>query len=142
MVDGRGGGGGVEGLGGGGITYIVIFFISSPEIIQIIPKHIGYNYYDHTIARTTPAQNPTIALSVIKLRAVIFYFILISWLFFKTGGRNTFLTPKYPRIELLFMIVAPEDQFLHGDPFSVFAHLHHSFNMLNKKNPKSYWSGN
>ena len=30
---------------------------------------------------------------------------------FKTGGRNEFLTPKYPRIEVLFMIVAPEDQF-------------------------------
>ena len=32
---------------------------------------------------------------------------------FKTGGRNEFLTPKYPRIEVLFMIVASEDQFLH-----------------------------
>ena len=25
---------------------------------------------------------------------------------FKTGGRNEFLTPKYPRIEVLLMIVA------------------------------------
>ena len=51
----------------GGITYIVvIFFILSPEIIQIIPKHIGYNYYNHTITRTTPAQNPTIAVSVMQ----------------------------------------------------------------------------
>ena len=67
------------------------------------------------------------------LRAAIFDFTLISWLFFKTGGRNEFLTPKYARIEVMFMIVAPEDQFLHCDTFSVFAHLHHSFNMLNKK---------
>ena len=65
MVDGRGGGGG----GGGGITYIVvIFFILSPEIIQIIPKHIGYNYHDHTITRTTPARNPTIAFSVMQIK--------------------------------------------------------------------------
>ena len=60
------------GWGGGGvgeITYIVvIFFILSPEIIQIIPKPIGYNYYDHTITRTTPAQNPTIALSVMQIK--------------------------------------------------------------------------
>ena len=62
--------------------------------------------------------------------------------FFKPGRRNEFLTPKYLRIEVLFMIVAPEDQFLHWDPFSVYAHLHHSLNMLNKKNPKSFWSGN
>ena len=61
MVDGRG--------GGGGITYIVvIFFILSPESIQIIPKHIGYNYYHHRITRTTPAQNPTMALSVMQIK--------------------------------------------------------------------------
>ena len=55
---------------------------------------------------------------------------------FKTGGRNEFLTPKYPRIEVLFMIVAPEDQFLHWDPFSVFSHLHYSFNILYNKSKK------
>ena len=60
MVDGRG-----RGVGGG---IVVIFFILSPDIIQIIPKHIGYNYYDHTITRTTPAQNPTIALSVMQIK--------------------------------------------------------------------------
>ena len=32
---------------------------------------------------------------------------------FKTGGRNEFLTPTYPRIEVLVMIVAPEDHILH-----------------------------
>ena len=48
-----------------------------------------------------------------KLRAAILDFILISLLLFKSGGRKEFLTPKYPRIEVLFMIVAPEDQFLH-----------------------------
>ena len=52
---------------------------------------------------------------------------------FKACGRNEFLTPKYPRIEVLFMIVAPEDHILHWDPFSIFTHLHHSFNMLNNK---------
>ena len=139
MVDGPGGGEEI-------MHIVVIFFILSPEIIQIIPKHIGYNYYDHTIIRTTPAQNPTIALSVMQIKGshLGFYidFVLISWLVFKTGGRNKFLTTKYPKIEVLFMIVAPEDQFLHWDPFSVFAHLHHSFNMLNNKNPKSWWSGN
>ena len=57
--------------GGRAITYvIVIFFILSPEMIQIIPKHIGYNCYDHTdtITRTTSAQNPTIALSVMQIK--------------------------------------------------------------------------
>ena len=52
---------------------------------------------------------------------------------FKIGGRNEFLTPTYPIIEVLFMIVAPEGHILHWDPFSVFAHLRHSFNMLNNK---------
>ena len=92
----------------------------------------------------TPAQNPTIALSVMHInpvnnlrrqmsvwrqsnvtstlnwrwtdvrltsanvdcllgRAAILDFRLISWLFFKTGGRNEFLTPKYARIEVQFM---------------------------------------
>ena len=46
------------------------------------------------------------------LRAAILDYILISWLFFKSGGRNEFLAPKYARIEVLFMIAAPEDQFL------------------------------
>ena len=76
---------------------------------------------------------PQLPSLLCKLRAAILDFILISWLFFKTGGRNEFLTPKYLRIEVLFMIVIPKDQFLHWDPFSVFTHLHCSFNMLNKK---------
>ena len=59
----------VEGQGGGEGDYVYncYFFILSPEIIQIIPKHIGYNYYDHTITRTTSAQNNTIALSVMQI---------------------------------------------------------------------------
>ena len=56
---------------------------------------------------------PQLPSLLCNLRAGILDFVLISWLFFKTGGRNEFLTPKYPRIEVLFMIVAPEDQFLH-----------------------------
>ena len=101
--------------------------------MQIIPKHIGYNYYDHTITRTTHAQNPTIALSVMQIKGSHLGFYIDFMVVFKTGGRNEFLTPKYPRIEVLFMILAPEDHILHWDPFSVFAHLHHSFNMLNNK---------
>ena len=74
---------------------------------------VGYNYYDHTITRTTPAQNPTTALSVMQIKGSHLGFYIDFMVIFKTGGRNEFLTPKYPRIEVLFMIVAPEDQFLH-----------------------------
>ena len=56
---------------------------------------------------------PQLPSLLYKLRAAILEFILISWLLFKSSGRNEFLTPKYCRIEVLFMIVAPEDQFLH-----------------------------
>ena len=56
---------------------------------------------------------PQLPSLLCKLKAAILDFILISWLFVKTGGRNEFLTPKYPRIEVLFMIVTPENQFLH-----------------------------
>ena len=56
---------------------------------------------------------PQLPSLLCKLRAAILDFILLSWLFFKTDGRNEFLTPKYPRIEVPFMIVAPEDPFLH-----------------------------
>ena len=55
---------------------------------------------------------PQLPSLLCKLRAVILDFILISWLFLN-GGRNEFLTPKYPIIEVLFMIVAPEDHILH-----------------------------
>ena len=55
---------------------------------------------------------PLLQSLLCKLRAAILDFILISWLCFKTGGRNKFLTPKYNRVEVLFMIVASEDQFL------------------------------
>ena len=72
---------------------------------------MGYNYYDHTITRTTPAQNPTIALSVMQIKGKHLGFYIDFMVIFKTGGRNEFLTPKYPRIEILFMIVAAEDQF-------------------------------
>ena len=93
--------------------YSCYIFILSPEIIQIIPKHIGYNYCDHTITRTTHAQNPTIALSVMQIKGSHLGFYIDFMVIFKTGGRNEFLTPKYPRIEVLFMIVAPEDHILH-----------------------------
>ena len=93
--------------------YSCYIFILSPEIIQIIPKQIGYNYYDHTITRTTHAQNPTIALSVMQIKGSHLGFYIDVMVIFKTGGRNEFLTPKYPRIEVFFMILAPEDHILH-----------------------------
>ena len=40
----------------------------------------------------------------------MFYWSLF-FLFFKSIVKNEFLTPKYPRIEVLVMIVAPQDQF-------------------------------
>ena len=82
-------------------------YILSPEIIQIIPKHIGYNYYDHTITRTTHAQNPTIALSVMQIKGIHLGFYIDFMVIFKTCGRNEFLTPKYPRIEVLFYDCSP-----------------------------------
>ena len=88
-------------------------YILSPEIILIIPKHIGSNYCDHTITRTTHAQNPTIALSVMQIKGIHLGFYIDFMVIFKTCGRNEYLTPKYPRIEVLFMIVAPEDHILH-----------------------------
>ena len=38
-------------------------------------------------------------------------FLLISLLFFKSIVKNEFLIPKYSGIEVLVMIVAPQDQF-------------------------------
>ena len=70
-------------------------YILSPEIIQIIPKHIGYNYYDHTITRTTHAQNPTIDLSVMQIKGIHLGFYIDFMVIFKTCGRNEFLTPKH-----------------------------------------------
>ena len=43
--------------------------------------------------------------------AAILNFLLISLLFFKSIVKNEFLIPKYSRIEVLVMIVAPQDQF-------------------------------
>ena len=56
---------------------------------------------------------PQLPSLLCKLRIVTLDFFIDFMVIFKTGGRNEFLTPKYPRIEVLFMIVAPEDQFLH-----------------------------
>ena len=49
---------------------------------------------------------PQLPFLLCEVRAAILDFILISWLFFKTIVRNAFLTPKYPRVEVLLMIVA------------------------------------
>ena len=56
---------------------------------------------------------PTLLIPLCKLRAAILNITLIAWQIFKFIARNEFLTPKYPRIEVLVMIVAPQDQFLH-----------------------------
>ena len=45
-------------------------------------------------------------------RAAILDITLIALEFFKSIVRNEFPTPKYPGIELLVMIVVPQDQFL------------------------------
>ena len=81
---------------------------------------------------------PQLPFLLCEVRAAILDFILISWLFFKTIVRNAFLAPKYPRVEVLLMIVDHQGQFLHWGPFSLFAHLHHAhaLNMLIKISPK------
>ena len=56
---------------------------------------------------------PTLLIPLCKLSAAILDITLIAWEIFKFIVRNEFLTPKYPRIEVLVMIVAPQDQFLH-----------------------------
>ena len=99
--------------GWGNYVYVVIFFNLLPEIIQIIPKHILIIIMIILPQEQLLYKIPQLPSLLCKLRAGILDFILISWLFFKTGGRNEFLPPKYPRIEVLFMIAAPEDQFLH-----------------------------
>ena len=79
---------------------------------------------------------------ICKLRVAILNFPLMPLLFFKSIVRNEFPTPKYPIIEVLIMPVGLQDQFLHADPFSIFAHLHNLLNMLIKKIAQSCRSGN
>ena len=54
---------------------------------------------------------PKLPFPICKLMAAILQFLLISLLFFKSIVKNEFLIPKYSRIEVLVMIVAPQDQF-------------------------------
>ena len=62
--------------------------------------------------KTILAQNAKIVLCDKQIiRAAILNFLLISLLFFKYIVKNEFLVPKYSRIEVLVMIVAPQDQF-------------------------------
>ena len=61
--------------------------------------------------KTILAQNTKIALSnICKLMAAILNFS-IDHCYFSSIVKNEFLTPKYPRIEVLVMIVAPQNQF-------------------------------
>ena len=82
-------------------------------MMLFIPKHIEYNYHHYSFIRITLAQIPQLPFLLCEVRAAILDFILISWFFFKTIVRNAFLAPKYPRVEVLLMIVAPQGQFLH-----------------------------
>ena len=87
-----------------------IAFILFPEMMFFIPKHIEYNYSHYSFIRTTHAQNTIMPFLLCEVSAAILDFILISWLFFKPIVRNAFLAPKYPRVEVLLMIVAPKGQ--------------------------------
>ena len=53
---------------------------------------------------------PKLPIPICKLMAAILNFLLISLLFFKSVVKNEFLVPKYYRLEVLVMIVAPQDQ--------------------------------
>ena len=61
--------------------------------------------------KTILAQNAKNALSDVQIKAAILHVLLISLLFFKSIVINEFLIAKYSRIEVLVMIVAPQDQF-------------------------------
>ena len=54
---------------------------------------------------------PKLPFPIRKLMAAILNFLLTSLLFFKSIVKNEFLIAKYFRIEVLVMIVAPQDQF-------------------------------
>ena len=54
---------------------------------------------------------PKLPFPMYQLRAAILNFLLIPLLFFKSIVKNEFLIPKYSRIEILVIIVAPQDQF-------------------------------
>ena len=83
--------------------------------------------------KTILAQNAKIALSnICKLMAAILNFLLII-VIFQSIVKNEFLIPKYPRIEVLVMIVAPQDQFyieanLANCSFTQFAQYAHKKN--------------
>ena len=79
---------------------------------------------------------PQLPSLLCKLRAAILDFILISWLFLTTGGRNEFLTPKYPRMEVLFMIVARRSIFT-SRPIQHICSFTSFIQYAQYKNPKS-----
>ena len=54
---------------------------------------------------------PKLPFPICKLRAAILNFLLISFLYFKSIVKNEFLMPKFSRIKVLVMVVAPQDQF-------------------------------
>ena len=53
--------------------------------------------------------------------AAILNFLLISLLYFKSIVKNEFLIPKYSRIEVLVMTVAPQDQFYIETNLAIFS---------------------
>ena len=74
--------------GGGNYIYSCYIFHLSPEIIQIIPKHTGYNFYEHNITRTTPVQNPIIALSVMQIKGSHLGFCIDFMTIFKNQSQK------------------------------------------------------
>ena len=61
--------------------------------------------------KTILAQNAKLPFPICKIMADFLNFLLISLLFFKSIVKNEFFIPKYPRIMVLVMIVAPQDHF-------------------------------
>ena len=53
---------------------------------------------------------PKLPLQICKFRTAILNFLLISLLFLKSIVKSKFLIPKYSRITVLVLIVAPQDQ--------------------------------
>ena len=104
----------------GYITYkclLLLYFF--PEMMLFIPKHVEYNYHHYAFIRTTLAQNTTTALSVMWSTGSHLGFYIDIMVVFQNIVRNAFLAPKYPRVEVLVLIIAPQGQFLHWGAFSL-----------------------
>ena len=88
---------------------LLLYFF--PEMMFLIPKHVEYNYHYYSFIRTTLAQNATIAFSIMLSTGSHLIFYIDIMVVFQTMVRHAFLALKYPRVEVLPMIVAPQGQF-------------------------------